>query len=288
MSRFDWSALNIDAVHARLLECARTHGLADPAVRFAPVIASTNTALLQAPFVGEVQPAQALIAAEQTAGRGRQGRTWLSQAGRSACLSLALEFAAPALASPGLPLAVGVSLAQAFATQVPGLALKWPNDLLRESRKCAGILIESRRGSGSSAHIERVVIGVGLNLYAPLNELNARATGLFDAAEPPTLDWIVATALVAMLDAVMQHRAGGLEKFAARWNQLDAYRNEAVVVSDAGRVLARGINLGLGAGGALRVRDAQGEVQVISGDVSLRPLPDRPEPGGTAELTCAL
>jgi BirA family biotin operon repressor/biotin-[acetyl-CoA-carboxylase] ligase len=155
---------------------------------------------------------------------------------------------------------------------VPELALKWPNDLLRAGRKCAGILIESRRGAGLSGELERVVIGVGLNLFAPADAAPLLASGLFDDVEPPELDWVVATALDAMLGAAMLHRAQGLEAFAEAWSRLDAYRDLPVVVSDAGRVIAQGINLGLGSGGALRVMDARAEVQVITGDVSLRPV----------------
>ncbi|MEY3665219.1 MAG: hypothetical protein RLZZ153_1401 [Pseudomonadota bacterium] len=272
MTCFDWSSLNTAAVRTRLASRATELGFGTAHLSFEASIASTNTALLQAPFIGQAQPPTALVAAEQSAGRGRQGRVWLSQPGRSACLSLALEFKHSTVANPGLPLAIGVGLAQAFAPRVPELALKWPNDLLRAGRKCAGILIESRRGAGLSGELERVVIGVGLNLFAPADAAPLLASGLFDDVEPPELDWVVATALDAMLGAAMLHRAQGLEAFAEAWSRLDAYRDLPVVVSDAGRVIAQGINLGLGSGGALRVMDARAEVQVITGDVSLRPV----------------
>ncbi len=272
MTCFDWSSLNTAAVRSRLASRAMELGFDTAHLNFEPSIASTNTALLQAPFIGQPRSPTALIAAEQSAGRGRQGRVWLSQPGRSACLSLALEFKYSAVAHPGLPLAIGVSLAQAFAPRVPELALKWPNDLLRAGRKCAGILIESRRGTGTSAELERVVIGVGLNLFAPADAAPLSATGLFDDVDPPELDWVVATALEAMLGAAMRHRAQGLEAFAEAWSRLDAYRRLPIVVFDAGRAIAQGINLGLGSGGALRVMDERGEVQVITGDVSLRPV----------------
>lgn len=271
MRCFDWSSLNPITVRSRLASRAAGYGFGTAHLDFEPVIASTNTALLQAPFVGQPQSPTALVAAGQTAGRGRQGRVWLSQPGRSACLSLALEFTHSAVANPGLPLAIGVGLALAFAPRVPGLALKWPNDLLRAGRKCAGILIESRRGTGPSAGLERVVIGVGLNLLAPSEASSLHACGLFDVVDEPELDWIIGTALEAMLDAAMQHRSQGLQAFFEPWSRLDAFQGLPVVVSDAGRTIAQGISLGLGTGGALRVMDPGGEVLVITGDVSLRP-----------------
>lgn len=287
MDRFDWSSLDIAAVQDRLVARARAHGLGGAAVRFEPIIASTNTALLQAPFVGQPQAPQVLIAADQSAGRGRQGRTWLSQPGRSACLSLAFESSNSTAPGAGLPLAIGVGLALAFASTVPGLALKWPNDLLREGKKCAGILIESRRGTGPSSDVERIVIGVGLNLFAPNDVTPLQATGLFDDIDAPALNWVITTALEAVFDAALQHRAHGLDAFTAQWNRLDAYQGQPVVVSDSGRVVAQGINLGLGAGGALRVQAAHGEVQVITGDVSLRPAAALDQPAMPSGAACA-
>jgi BirA family biotin operon repressor/biotin-[acetyl-CoA-carboxylase] ligase len=287
MKRFDWSSLNTAALRSRLAAQAIGHGFDSAQVSFEPIIASTNTALLQAPFVGRPQAPHALISAEQSAGRGRQGRVWLSEPGRSACLSLALEFTHSAAPNPGLPLAIGVGLALAFQARVPGLALKWPNDLLRAGRKCAGILIESRRGTGPSADLERIVVGVGLNLLAPSEAASLPACGLFDAVDSPELEWIVSTALEAMLDAAMRHRAQGLQAFTGPWGRLDAYQGLPVVVSDAGRTIAQGINLGLGTGGALRVMDSRGEVQVITGDVSLRPAVADDESSSRQADSCA-
>jgi biotin-(acetyl-CoA carboxylase) ligase len=90
-----------------------------------------------------------------------------------------------------------------------------------------------------------------------------------------------------MLDAAMRHRAQGLQAFTGPWGRLDAYQGLPVVVSDAGRTIAQGINLGLGTGGALRVMDSRGEVQVITGDVSLRPAVADDESSSRQADSCA-
>lgn len=104
---------------------------------------------------------QVLVAEEQTAGRGRMGRSWVSQPGASLTFSVLLRpVSVPPARRGWLPLLTGVSVAVAVR-EVAGVtaALKWPNDVLVGSRKLAGILAEQ---SG-----DLVVIGVGLNVSAP-------------------------------------------------------------------------------------------------------------------------
>ena len=179
-------------------------------------IGSTNTFLLDREFADAPGAPRLAVAERQTAGRGRRGRSWIAEAGRSACLSLAFEAArAP---SPGLSLAVGCRITKALEAMTDGLALKWPNDLLlcrpgRPPRKLAGLLPRLRR-SGSRLRWAR--LGVGLN---GCNPVPAGAIALVDLPElgagrarwqPPRLaarvlrglEWAVAQAEKA--DAVRQ------------------------------------------------------------------------------------
>jgi len=136
---------------------------------------STNTHLAGLPA-----PAGSRLAAtwNQTAGVGRMGRAWVSPAGK--CLALSLELG-PEL-TPGnmtdqwrglLPLLVGVHLAQALATVVSRVGVKWPNDVHVEGKKVAGIL-------GEIPAPGRVIVGVGINVGLLDSELpTAQATSLF-------------------------------------------------------------------------------------------------------------
>lgn len=115
---------------------------------------------------------QVLVAEEQTAGRGRMGRSWVSQPGASLTFSVLLRPASVPPARRGwLPLLTGVSVAVAVR-EVAAVAavLKWPNDVLIGSRKLAGILAEQ---SG-----DVVVIGVGLNVSTPADALPVSSGGL--------------------------------------------------------------------------------------------------------------
>ncbi|NDU91116.1 MAG: biotin--[acetyl-CoA-carboxylase] ligase, partial [Ferrovum sp.] len=105
-------------------------------------IDSTNQHLLMLADQG-APSGYCLVAQNQLAGRGRQGRPWLSDGEGSLTFSLLWRFQGDASVLAGLPLVVSLSVAQALERlNVDGLALKWPNDLLRHGRKIAGVLVE--------------------------------------------------------------------------------------------------------------------------------------------------
>ena len=117
---------------------------------------------------------QVLVAEEQTAGRGRAGRTWVSQPGASLTFSVLLRPASvPPPARGWLPLLTGVAVA-AGVRSASGVEarLKWPNDVLVGDRKLAGILAEQ------STDGDTVVVGVGLNVATQERELPVSPTGL--------------------------------------------------------------------------------------------------------------
>ena len=136
---------------------------------------STNDDLLAAARAGVAEGA-VLVAEHQTRGRGRQGRQWVSRTGSALTFSVLLRPAAVPPADRGwLPLLTGVAVARALR-QVAGVdaALKWPNDVLADGAKLAGILAEQAG--------EAIVIGVGLNVAATRDELPPPGPG----ALPPT------------------------------------------------------------------------------------------------------
>ena len=208
-----------------------------------------------------------LVAGSQTAGRGRAGRPWQSAAGASLTFSLAWKFhrALPQLV--GLPLAVGVAIADALQGCGVEAQLKWPNDVLLDGRKLAGILIETAAAPDGVW----AVIGIGINLALP-NELAERidspATALPRLSVTP--DELLATLLNTLAEALISFGATGLASFTGRWNALHAWRGEQVVLLDCGQTRQQGVAVGIDDSGRLLIDTAEGRVAVLSGDVTLR------------------
>jgi BirA family transcriptional regulator, biotin operon repressor / biotin---[acetyl-CoA-carboxylase] ligase len=234
------------------------------AVEVLDEIDSTNTELMRRARGGD-SGRVLLVAREQTAGRGRLGRGWVSRAGESLTFSVGLPLA-PADWS-GLSLAVGVSLAESLH---PAVRLKWPNDLWVGDRKLGGILVETA-GFGQFGESSRyAVVGVGINL-APRPEagLSTPAAALqeLDAAldADATLER-VATPLVAALEAFQGY---GFAPFQARFNARDVLRDRPVQLSDGTAGTAHGVN----EAGGLLVHTAAGMRAITSAEVSARPLP---------------
>lgn len=240
-----------------------------PVVALVDRIASTNTALLEAPFAAAATAARpTLLAARiQSAGRGRRGRAWL-EVDQSLTFSVAFERdARHGRPLHGLSIAVGLVLAQALTGLGAGVRVKWPNDLLRDGRKAAGILVETRR----AGERERVVVGVGLNLFvskATAAQRTPPPAGLFDATQP------VAEVLAACADALLEgfdiFEAQGLTPFARMWPSWDAWHGEAVQVLEDGRTQLAGISRGIDEEGALCIEHDGRLERVLVGDVSLR------------------
>ena len=229
---------------------------------------STNADLLAR---AATLPANLLLVAErQSAGRGRAGRSWLSAAdGGSLTFSLAWKFRAPLHALAGLPLAVGVALAETLAALDVTVQLKWPNDLLKDGAKLAGVLIETQSAGPDAVW---AVIGVGLNLALP-DELEARIGR--PAASAPWLakmdrDALMAALLGQLAASLRQFEQQGFAAFCGRWNRLHAYQGCPVDIIDRGVILHQGIAAGVDDSGALLLDGAFGRVAVNAGDVSLR------------------
>ena len=143
-------------------------------------------------------------AGEQHAGRGRQGRVWSAPPGRSLLMSLVLRAWLAVL-----PLAAAVAVADVAG---PGATIKWPNDVLLDGGKLAGILVEGR------ANATWVVLGIGVNVAVAREDLPAelrdRAATL--ALEPAAIEPTLAALLAALEKRLEQDPASLLEDFRAR------------------------------------------------------------------------
>lgn len=227
---------------------------------------STNADLLAR--AGTLDAPLLLAAVEQTAGRGRAGRQWLSAPEVSLTFSLAWPFEGGPGRLAGLPLAVGVALAEALRALDVNVQLKWPNDLLKDGSKLAGILVETQAMKG----VTWAVIGVGLNLALP-DELEleigrpaASATWLarMDRNE------LLARLLDSLAAMAEEFSAQGFAAFCGRWNRAHAWHGFPVKILDRGEVLHEGVAMGVDDSGQLQLDTAAGRIAVMSGDVSLR------------------
>jgi BirA family biotin operon repressor/biotin-[acetyl-CoA-carboxylase] ligase len=172
-------------------------------VQFLDAVDSTNAEALRRAGAGETGPLW-IVARQQTAGRGRRGRPWLSVAGNLHA-TLLLTDPSPSAAAPQLGFVAGLALYEAAAAAAPALAsslaLKWPNDLLCERRKIGGILIE---GEGNPI---AVAIGIGVNCrHHP------------EDADYPATDFAAQGAAVAS-DALLDGLAGAMQLRLAQWNR---------------------------------------------------------------------
>ncbi|HYW55888.1 MAG TPA: biotin--[acetyl-CoA-carboxylase] ligase [Polaromonas sp.] len=248
-------------------------------VEVLPQIDSSNTELMRR-FRATGSPDPVLLVAEQqSAGRGRMGRSWQSQRGDSLTFSLGMPLQ-PASWS-GLSMAVGISLAESLEPSpgaAPAIRLKWPNDLwltdAQGERKLAGILVET----ASWGFLRYVVIGVGINvrpLPAPLPEkLVDQPSPLAPACLQDLLPGTdVADALLRvaapLVQTVQAFGMFGFAPFQARFALRDALAGRAVQLSDG----THGVAHGVGENGALLVHTPAGMKEITSSEVSVRPLP---------------
>jgi BirA family biotin operon repressor/biotin-[acetyl-CoA-carboxylase] ligase len=230
---------------------------------------STNTLLLSRAEAGAAS-GSVIAAQHQTAGRGRRGRSWLSEAGDSLTFSLLWRFPASRSLS-GLSLAVGVAIAKSLESLgIGGITLKWPNDVLLNGRKLAGVLLEVVPGSHSGA----VVIGVGVNLHLPRampQEIRQTATALAAAdVKLPAPSVILASLLSGIHEVLARFVEHGFAGLRNDWLRRHAFAGQAVrLLSDFNAPL-EGLCRGVDQDGALLLETAAGLQRIISGEVSLR------------------
>ncbi|MEJ7616968.1 MAG: biotin--[acetyl-CoA-carboxylase] ligase [Pyrinomonadaceae bacterium] len=213
-----------------------------------------------------------VVAREQTHGRGRQQRVWLSAPGAGLYLSLVLRPRFAISAWPLLTLMAAVAVADTLE-EAGGVSadIKWPNDLLVENRKICGILAETVETPASRA----VVLGIGINLKrgALPEDLRNVATALeeqmsnrFDHA---TADHLLGTLLKNLSKGYATLGAeGGTHATLQAWTMRSTYAQGKSVRVACGPETIQGITRGLNPDGALRLETTHGDLRILhAGDV---------------------
>ena len=214
-----------------------------------------------------------LLAEQQTAGRGRLGRSWVSPLSSQVCMSLRGRFAGGLAQLEGLSLVAGVALSEALhGLGFRQVGLKWPNDVLADGCKLAGVLVECR---GERDGPVQVVVGIGVNVSLPQITSLAIDQPWTDLARlaadgaPPSRNAVAIAVLQHLLEALACFEREGLAPFLARYAALDLLAGRQVRVL-AGRRIVEGLALGLAGDGGLRVATEVGEQVFHGGEVSVR------------------
>lgn len=221
----------------------------------------------RAALEGGAPDGHVVVADRQRAGRGARGRRWDSPGGTDLYVSIAARVPIALASLPPLTLAVGLGVARAADVLAPraAIAVKWPNDLLVDGKKCAGILVEA---STRGATLEGTVIGIGLGVNRERfeGELASSATSLrlvtgarLDRAE------VLALVLGFVEEEIDRFVAGGVESLVPRVDARLAFRGARVRCDEV-----EGILRGLAPSGALRLETSTGMRDVLTG--TLRPV----------------
>jgi BirA family transcriptional regulator, biotin operon repressor / biotin---[acetyl-CoA-carboxylase] ligase len=222
---------------------------------------------------GGAEEGLAIVADEQTAGRGRLQRAWSSPKGAGLYFSILLR---PRIALVRWPLitfvaalATGDALLEGGGVQTD---IKWPNDLLAKERKICGILAEAIETPAGRA----VVVGVGINLTNnafPQDLIDVATSVAQESGRQPEREAILAALLSALARwYALLHEPEGAEKIVAAWTSRSSYASDKLVRVTNGDEVLQGTTRGIDNDGALRLETPQGIQLIRAGDVtSVRP-----------------
>ncbi len=230
---------------------------------------STNSLLLDSARTGSIHR-RVLFAEQQTGGRGRRGRTWVSPLAQNLYFSIGWHFDQGIAQVEGLSLAVGVAIVRSLQDcGIQGLALKWPNDIWLEGRKLAGILIEVGGDLSGQFHL---VLGVGLNTHLPPDVAKSQGWASLLEQRAVSRNELAAALTIALARLLEEFPQRGFSFYQQAWNQLNGLANKPVVIDQAG-CWEEGECLAAASNGGLQVRTAGGLKTLLGGEVSLRPKP---------------
>ncbi len=243
-------------------------------------INSTNTYARELAESSSVSGA-VILAEQQTAGRGRRGKNWVSPFAANIYLSIVWDFEQGAQALEGLSLAIGVAVKRALTVHgVQGVKLKWPNDIYVEQKKLGGILLEM---IGDPVGHCSVIVGVGLNVSMPAlqataidqdwtdvtTELHTQQSNA-DGQKLSVRNTLAAALISEILPLMDTFQAQGFAAYRDEWQAADAFYGQSAEISTPKQSIA-GVVRGVETNGALRLELDNGTIEsFIGGELSLR------------------
>lgn len=238
------------------------------AVEVHQVIDSTNAQALRTVATPLSQPLL-ILAERQDAGRGRRGRTWVSPYAANLYYSLAVPLQGGIKRLDGLSLVAGMAVVECLrALGLSDAMLKWPNDVLVQGRKIAGILLELVGDPADQCH---VVLGIGINVNMKESEaIDQQWTSMYLQTHSPVDRNALAIALSESLaNFIHTLEANGFATLRAQWEAQHAWQGKSVHLISGTQTVA-GKVLGITDQGSLRL-EVNGRPEVFSGgELSLR------------------
>lgn len=243
-----------------------------------PSVGSTNDYLKNQPMDIKSDPfLKIVIAQEQTQGRGRLNRSWISPQGQNLYFSCKKHFAKPVNELSALSLVVSLAVVktlEAYITSGP-LSIKWPNDIFYQSAKLSGNLIDIVSSSNS---LSTVIIGIGVNIN--MDQDSGQITQAWTSLKKITgveydRNEIAASLINHLIEFFKEFEEKGFEPFLDIWKGYDYLFNQKITLKstyDEG-IIATGIAKGINAQGQLLLEKNDGNIQAfVSGDTSIMNL----------------
>jgi BirA family transcriptional regulator, biotin operon repressor / biotin---[acetyl-CoA-carboxylase] ligase len=254
-------------------EALDRHG-ADPAIDWELVYATASTNEDLCARSRRTSPVRPIVRAArlQRAGRGRRGRAWVGSEGGSLLFSCALAWTRSQEDSAAVTLACGLALARCIEREGVRVALKWPNDLLIDGRKFAGILTEMVEGEDGT---RTLVVGVGANLLADAVQRQAVDRPIASLDEGIARERLVererwlARFAQAIVEAAREFESAGFSPVREAFEEFLAWRGEWVAVQAEDRILSRGRLEGVDDSGRLLLERGGKVVPVAGGELGL-------------------
>jgi BirA family biotin operon repressor/biotin-[acetyl-CoA-carboxylase] ligase len=256
-------------IYTELSDTARAL-LAD--IHIFQTLPSTNTFLMQQARRNNLLSGSVCLAETQTAGRGRHGRHWVSPPGANLYLSLLWHFRLPLSRTGVLSLAAGVAVSRALQlTGAENTGVKWPNDIIWQDRKLAGILIELSKIDDASCF---AVIGVGINVHMPADIMIDQPWidlgSILEDNHQISRNRLTARVLNQLLPTLAVFHQTPAASIIRDWHEFDLFKDRNVVVRLADKNFY-GVARGVAEDGSLLLETQSGINRYAAGEISLRP-----------------